>query len=86
MFDEGRDVVYAVGSEKVAAGMTCDISYAIAAEIDRQLQNLPPERRVICLRIDKDICFRDSQHALAGISRSSATDIQLAAIKQKQSR
>ena len=75
--------IYAVGSEIIAAGSTEDISYAIAAEIDTQLQHLTLERRVVCLRIDKDICFGDSQYALAGISQSSATDMKLAVTKQR---
>ncbi len=77
--------VYAVGSEIIAAPSGRDISYAIAAEIDTQLQHLPRESRVVCLRIDKDICFRDSQYALAGISQSTATDMKLAVTKQKRS-
>lgn len=75
--------LYAVGSEIIAAPSGRDISYAIAGEIDTQLQHLPRERRVVCLRIDKDICFRDSQYALAGIIRSTATDMKLAVTKQK---
>ena len=76
--------VYAVGSEIIAAESAPDVSYAIADEIDTQLQHLPYERRVVCLRIDKDICFRHSQYALAGISQSSATDMKLAVTKQKR--
>jgi len=75
--------VYAVGSQITTAPTGRDISYAIAHEIDTQLQHLRRERRVVCLRIDKDICFRDSQYALAGISQSSATDMKLAVTKQK---
>ena len=77
--------LYAVGSEIIASSSGRDISYAIAAEIDTQLQHLPRERRVVCLRIDKDICFGDSQYALAGISQSTATDMKLAVTKQKRS-
>jgi biopolymer transport protein ExbD len=77
--------LYAVGSEIIAASSGRDISYAIAGGIDTQLQHLPRERRVVCLRIDKDICFRDSQYAIAGISQSTATDMKLAVTKQKQS-
>ena len=83
MFTEGVQVGYAVGAEKIAASSGDRISSAIADEIDRQLRHLPRERRAVCLRIDKDICFRDSQYALAGISRSTATDMKLAVTKQK---
>jgi len=76
--------VYAVGSEIIDPESAPDVSYAIADEIDTQLQHLRHERRVVCLRIDKDICFRHSQYALAGISQSSATDMKLAVTKQKR--
>lgn len=85
MFTEDDAVAYAVGSEIIAADSGEDISYAIADEIDRQLQHLSHERRVVCLRIDKDIHFQLSQYALAGISQSTATDMKLAVTKQKQS-
>ena len=80
--DTGRPI-YAVGSEIIAAPSQGGISDAIAREIDTQLQHLRRDKRVVCLRIDKDICFRHSQYALAGISQSSATDIKLAVTKQK---
>ncbi|MHC5059650.1 MAG: ExbD/TolR family protein [Planctomycetota bacterium] len=84
VIDTGTDQpAYAVGSEIITAGAGRDISYAIATEIDTQLQHLPREQRVVCLRIDKDICFGNSQYALAGISQSSATDMKFAVIKQK---
>lgn len=81
MFAKGRQVAFAVGSEMIGADSGEDISYAIADEIDRQLRNLPRERRAVCLRIDKDICFQLSQYALAGISQSTATDMKLAVTK-----
>jgi biopolymer transport protein ExbD len=81
MFTEDDAVAYAVGSEMIGADSGQDISYAIADEIDRQLRNLPHERRAVCLRIDKDICFQLSQYALAGISQSTATDMKLAVTK-----
>ncbi len=82
MFNEAGKPAYAVGAEKIEAG-DGKISEAIAAQIDRQLQRLPVERRVVCLRMDKGIIFRNAQHALTGISLSSATDIKLAVSKQK---
>ena len=63
---------------------TTDISTAIAYEIDKQLQNLPSDKRVVCLRADRDIQYRHSRYALAGIDKSSATDIKLAVMNQKR--
>ena len=82
MFNEADEPSYAVGAEKIETD-TADISNAIAEQIDSQLQRLPAERRVVCLRMDKGIIFRNAQHALDGISQSSATEIKLAVSKHK---
>ncbi len=84
MFDEAGRVSYAVGAEEIEAEPAGAIAEGISAEIDRQLQNLPSARRVVCLRVDKDVRFRYSKHALMGISQSSATDMKLSVVKQKQ--
>ena len=84
MFDENRGVGYAVGAEQIETTNSADISSAIAARINKQLQNLPPNRRVVCLRVDKDICFADSQSAIVGVSQSTATDMKLAVVNHKQ--
>jgi len=83
MFDGSGDVVYAVGSERIVSAENSleDISVAIAAKIDRRMQNSPSGHRIVNLRIDKDIPYHQSQYALVGISRSAATDIKLAVRK-----
>ena len=81
------DVAFAVGSEKVSAAAYPDLiglADKLAQLIDARLRDLPPEHRIVTLRIDKDICFADAQYALAAVAASSATDIQLAAIKEKR--
>lgn len=83
MPDGGGGVSYAVGSEIVAYSGGGQIIESIAAAIDRQLGNLPENRRVVGLRIDKEVVFKDSQYAIAGISSSSATDIKLSVIRKK---
>ena len=75
---------FAVGSEKIAASSYADIVETIAELIDIQLEDLPADRRVVTLRIDKDVCFAEAQYALAGVAASSATDIQLATLKGKR--
>ena len=83
MFDGSGDVVYAVGPERIVSAENSleDISVAIAAKIDRRMQNSPSGHRIVNLRIDKDIPYRHSRYALAGISQSTATDIKLAVKK-----
>jgi biopolymer transport protein ExbD len=78
------DVAFAVGSEKVTASDYTDRVDKLVRLIDVRLKYLPPQRRVVTLRIDKDICFADAQYALAAVAASSATDIQLAALKEKR--
>jgi biopolymer transport protein ExbD len=75
---------FAVGSEKIAPSNYSDLVDKLTQLIDVSLEDLPPERRVVTLRIDKGIYFAEAQYALAGIAASSATDIQLAAFKDKQ--
>lgn len=79
----GGSVSYAVGSKVVASSGDDRISEAISAEIDLQLSSLPQEKRVVGLRVDREVIFKDSQFAIAGISESSATDIKLSVIRQK---
>ena len=76
---------FAVGSEKIRASNSHDLVERMAQSIDAGLSTLPADRRVVILRIDKDIAFSQAQYALAGIAASSATDIQLAALKLKRS-
>jgi biopolymer transport protein ExbD len=74
---------FAVGSEKIIAASYADIAEKLAESIDRRLKDLPVDNRVVTLRIDRDVCFAEAQYALAGIAASSATDIQLAVLKDK---
>ena len=76
-------IVFAVGSEEIPASGNAMVE-KLAELIDVRLRDLPPERRVVTLRIDKDICFAEAQYALAAVAASSATDIQLAALKNKR--
>ena len=75
---------FAVGSEKISASSYVDMIDKLAELINIQLKDLPPDRRVVTLRIDKDVCFAEAQYALAAVAASSATDIQLAALKNKR--
>ncbi|MBN1392695.1 MAG: biopolymer transporter ExbD [Sedimentisphaerales bacterium] len=78
-------VAFAVGPEKITAASYAEASEKLAELIDVRLKDLPPEGRIVTLRIDKDVCFAEAQYALAGIAASSATDVQMATLKSKQS-
>jgi len=74
---------FAVGSEKIRMSSPGRLVERVAELIDVRLKDLPPNRRVVTLRVDKDICFAEAQYALAAVAASCATEIQLAALKDK---
>ena len=74
--DDGQ-IAYAVGAERFDSD-TNQLTEEIAKRIDAQLYHLTDSERIVSLRIDKDIDYRHSQYALAGISKSGATKIKMA--------
>lgn len=78
------NVAFAVGSEQVGLSNDYEIAEQLARLIDIQLNNLPPHRRIVTLRIDRDIPFAQAQYALAAVAQSSATNIQLAALTNER--
>ncbi|HLB73944.1 MAG TPA: biopolymer transporter ExbD [Sedimentisphaerales bacterium] len=80
------EITFAVGSEEVApqdAGSLPGVVARLAELIDARLQTLPPDGRIVTLRIDKDIPFSQAQYALAAVAQSAATNIRLAAFSAK---
>ncbi len=75
---------FAVGAEKIPASEGPDLTEQIARLVDYGLRNLPSDRRIVTLRVDRDVCFAQAQYALAAIAQSSATDIQLAVLKNRE--
>ena len=79
-------VTFAVGAETVspsdlAAGR--ETADRLAQLIDASLRDLPPDARIVTLRIDSDISFAHAQHALEAVALSSATNVRLAVIRDK---
>jgi biopolymer transport protein ExbD len=81
--DESGISDFAVGSEKVSAANYSEIPSKLADLIDKHLKTITNDKTVT-LRIDKDVPYSQAQFALAGIAKSSATDIRLAVIKEQQ--
>ena len=75
---------FAVGSEKVVYDDYDELIGRLSRLIDTQLKDQPAEGRIVTLRIDRDIPFAEAQYALAAVAQSTATDIQLAALKDKR--
>ena len=81
--DEDR-IYFAVGAEKIVPLNYTNIAEQLTQLINERIKDMPTEDRVVSLRIDKDICFAQAQYALAAVAASSATDIQLAALKAER--
>ena len=78
--EEGRSD-FAVGAQIAAGANYGELTRNLAGLIDSRLKDLPADKRIVTLRIDKDIPYSEAQYALAAIAKSSATDIRLAAFK-----
>ena len=74
---------FAVGAEKVEPDYA-ELTEKLARLIDARLADLPRDRRVVTLRIDRNVRFAQAQYALAAVAASEATDIQLAVLKTKR--
>ncbi len=81
MKNEEGTSVFAVGADKVKGASYGEIAEKIAVLIDSRLKNLPADKRIVTLRIDKDIPYAEAQYALAAVAKSTATDTRLAAVK-----
>jgi biopolymer transport protein ExbD len=75
---------FAVGSEKIAEADYAGLVDKLAELINVRLKDLPTGDRVVTLRIDRNVCFAEAQYALAAVAASTATDIKLAAFKDKR--
>ena len=84
--DQQQSTIFAVGSEKITVSDNKDLVARLVELINLRLASLPNDQKIVTLRIDKDIAFSQAQYAMAAVSESDATDIQLAALKTKLSR
>lgn len=77
-------IEFALGAEKINTSNPTKLIDKLADLIDTRFQKLPTDQRIVTLRIDKDVCYSHAQYALAAIAASTATDIKLAALKDKR--
>jgi len=81
-----QSVTFAVGPQEITpqddAGIAAVVG-KLAQLIDARLGDLPPDKRIVTLRIDKDIPFAKAQYALAAVAQSTATNVRLAVLSSK---
>ena len=77
-------ISFAVGSEVIEDSNPGQLAERLAELLDARLKDEPVEKRIVTLRIDKNISFSKAQYALAAVAKSSATDIQLAVLSDKE--
>jgi biopolymer transport protein ExbD len=75
----GDGIECAVGNEKLTDTGGKTLAAQIAEKLNEKLS--AANQRIVCLRIAKDVPFGQTQYALAGVAASSATDIQMAVMK-----
>jgi len=81
-----QSVTFAVGPEEITPQDDAAIPGVVgklAQLIDARLRDLPPDNRVVTLRIDKDTPFAQAQYALAAVAQSTATNVRLAVLSGK---
>ena len=76
---------FAVGSQQISASNYTEITQRLTELIDMRLKDTDPDRRIVNLRIDRQVEFHEAQYVLAAVAESSATDIQLAVFKDTHS-
>lgn len=74
---------FAVGSEKIVTSDKLQLVARLAELINSSFETSSTDRRIITLRIDRDVCYASAQYALAAVAESAATDVQLAALKDE---
>jgi biopolymer transport protein ExbD len=79
-------ITCAIGSEVISAADKTALVEKLSTAIDRRLELLPADRRIVALRIDKHVPYRDTQYILAAVARSQASSIRLAALREKPDR
>lgn len=84
MKNDAGKVDFAVGSQKIIYSDYPEAVEQLTFSLDAQMKDIPADKRIVTLRVDKDICYDQAQYALAAIAASCATDIQLAALKEKR--
>jgi len=86
MTTESGDIEFAVGPQVLHAsdqGKLSGVVPSLVALIDERLRDLPSSQKIVTLRVDKDAQYGYAQYALAAIAQSTATDIQLAVVRDK---
>ncbi len=73
----------AIGSERLPAIDKGEMVARLSSAIDKRLEFFPPQKRIVALRIDKSIPYKDVQYVLAAVARSNAAAVRLAAIREK---
>lgn len=81
------EITFAIGPEEIISQNIAslpDVVDRLAELIDARLRDLPPDNRIVTLRIDKNLPFSQAQYALAAVAQSTAKNIRLAALRTSE--
>ncbi|MDD5459069.1 MAG: biopolymer transporter ExbD [Phycisphaerae bacterium] len=59
-----------------------DMTEQMRQLIDQRLERLSADRRIVTLKIDKDVPFSQAKYALAAVAKSAAEKVRIAAFKE----
>lgn len=83
MRDPQGQVQYAVGPEIIAAENKQRLVNLLMREIDHQLKFSKIREGMVTIRIDKEIEYLHTRHAIAAVSGSKARQVKLSVIREK---
>jgi biopolymer transport protein ExbD len=73
----------AIGSEVIPSLDKTVLVEKLSSALDQRLEFFPPDKRIVALRIDKHVPYKDTQYILAAVARSKASAVHLVAIREK---
>jgi len=83
--DSGKPVI-SIAGQTINCRDKNELMQVMQKSLDQHLKNLPPDEKIVVLRIDKNINYSDAQYALAAAANSSANRLRLAALAQPEPR
>lgn len=84
--DDADKINVSVSGRTITAENKNELIRLMQKSLDETLANLPPDKKIVVLRIDKNVNYRDAQYALAAAANSSANRLRLATLAEQEPR
>jgi biopolymer transport protein ExbD len=84
--DDADKITVSIGGQTIDTGNKNELMGLMQKSLDETLSILPPDEKIVVLRIDKNVNYRDAQYALAAAANSSANRLRLATLAEQEPR